>query len=292
MERQLIENISPTAQNSQPTALVMLSLSEKLLLTRRAHERGIKVFWIEHDRIGRWLTWNPWLSLLKKQSAFATIICVSELSRQKYVALGFDAGNIVVIPNGVPFPSAPTAPVQSPKFSLLRIGCIARLRPEKGVVVLLQAVADMQGVTLEILGHGEQEGYIRKIIAEDDDRMHLSRIRLRTSVDDLEAFYASIDLLVLPSVDHDPFGLVAAEAMVRGIAVVVTDACGIASHLHSAEDASIVKAGVAEDLRGAIVSLMDQKLRKRIALAGQRTALASFSLERMIKHYEDCIRRR
>ncbi|MDD5103932.1 MAG: hypothetical protein PHX93_06090, partial [Candidatus Peribacteraceae bacterium] len=33
-------------------ALIMLSLSEKLLLTPFALERGIRVFWMEHDGIG------------------------------------------------------------------------------------------------------------------------------------------------------------------------------------------------------------------------------------------------
>ena len=40
-------------------AICMLSLSEKLLLTETANEKGIKVLWIEHDTIGRWLTKNP-----------------------------------------------------------------------------------------------------------------------------------------------------------------------------------------------------------------------------------------
>ncbi|MFH0851145.1 MAG: hypothetical protein V1876_00140, partial [Candidatus Peregrinibacteria bacterium] len=42
-------------------ALIMLSLSEKLLLMPFALERGIRVFWMEHDGVGRWLTKNPWL---------------------------------------------------------------------------------------------------------------------------------------------------------------------------------------------------------------------------------------
>ena len=261
------------------------------MLSQWAHGRGIKVLWVEHDRVGRWLAWNPWLPLLRKQSAFATVVCVSELSKQKYVELGFDSQRIQVIPNGVPMPAATSAHTP-PENSLLRVGCIARLSPEKGVVVLIEAIADMIGIELQLLGRGPDEGYIRKIIAEDAERLLLPRIHLRSSVDDLEAFFASIDLLVLPSVDHDPFGLVVAEAMVRGIAVIVTDECGIASSLRNNEDACIVKAGAAEDLRAAIVSLMDAPLRTRIALAGRQTAREKFSLERMIKHYEDCIRGR
>ena len=105
MQKRLIQTlIKLTAHSSQLTAIFMLSLSEKILLTDFAAKNGIKVFWIEHDRIGNWLKWNPWLKALKKASENATIICVSDLSKRLYEGLGFDPQRIVVIPNGVSIP--------------------------------------------------------------------------------------------------------------------------------------------------------------------------------------------
>jgi len=293
MQGMLIEAIEKLkTQNSKPQAVFMLSLSEKLLLTDWAAESGIKVFWIEHDRIGSWLKRNPWLSLLRRVSKKATVICVSELSKKLYEGLGFDSEKIVVIPNGVsssPFSSSSRPEAQG---SQLRLGCIARLSPEKGVDVLLQAIQPMAEFSLTIVGSGPEEGFIRRMINEDTERIgtDLPRIRLESLLPDLESFYASIDVLVLPSAEHDPFGLVAAEAMMRGIPVIVTDKTGIADYLKSGEDALIVKAGDADSLRLALKSVSDPAVLKCLSDAGRATAGRVFSLAKMVDHYEQLLK--
>jgi glycosyltransferase involved in cell wall biosynthesis len=114
-------------------------------------------------------------------------------------------------------------------------------------------------------------------------------MRLHAHVRDLETFYAGLDIFVLPSSDHDPFGLVAAEAMARGIATVVTTACGIAASLEHGKDALIVEAGSESDMESAIRSLLDAATRERIAAEGLITARTCFSLERMTDAYEEAM---
>src|SRR3989344_1603314 len=82
-------------------AICMLSLSEKILLTEAAVKRGTKVLWIEHDRIGPWLTKNPWLKKLRELSAKVITVGVSKLSRDLYLALGWDEGRTIAISNGI-----------------------------------------------------------------------------------------------------------------------------------------------------------------------------------------------
>ncbi|OGJ60806.1 hypothetical protein A3C52_04095 [Candidatus Peribacteria bacterium RIFCSPHIGHO2_02_FULL_51_15] len=484
MQKRLIQTlIKLTAHSSQLTAIFMLSLSEKILLTDFAAKNGIKVFWIEHDRIGNWLKWNPWLKALKKASENATIICVSDLSKRLYEGLGFDPQRIVVIPNGVSIPrisssvpshhsqgllsspdlflkDIPSSPGHFPKdipsspgpFSRgekgnndedgkefivkkpmnstilkfargmrkepieaekilwkrlrdrklgekfrrqypfqskildfycfekklgieidgpihfgkekkqydkereeclseygiriirlsnnevlndidgvlekikkyisplpsgegpgvreredqpevskgvenlepessekeLHLGCIARLSPEKGIDVLIQAVQTQPEVSLSIVGSGPEEGYIRRLIDEDTERLGTNqpRIRLLTEVENIEKFYETIDALVLPSVDNDPFGLVAAEAMMRGIPVIVTDACGIASYLRNGVDAIIVPAGSSSVLGSAMKSLSDPSLKEKLSRHGREKAEREFAVEKMVGRYE------
>jgi hypothetical protein len=81
--------------------ICMLSLSEKLLLTDAATEKGIKVIWIEHDRVGRWLSKNPWLPMLIKQSKRVMTVPVSHLSGKLYEQLGWDAATIKPIADGI-----------------------------------------------------------------------------------------------------------------------------------------------------------------------------------------------
>ena len=86
---------------------------------------------------------------------------------------------------------------------------------------------------------------------------------------------------VLPSSDHDPVWLGAAEAISMGTATVVTDLCGIAGYLDNGENCVIAKAGDSASLAAAIRSLVtDDDRRLRIAAAGKTTAEKLFSVER------------
>lgn len=272
-----------------PDAIIMLSLSEKLLLTRWAAAKGIRILWVEHDTVGRWLTSNPWLPALRRLSRLVTTVCVSELSRRIYVEkLKFLPDLVRAIPNGVAqIQPARDASRDRMKNHALHVGCVARLSPEKGVDVLIQAVTDVSQISLTIVGRGRQEGYLRKLIAALEEREGAPcRVRLRFHIDDLAAFYRSLDVLVLPSTENDPFGLVAAEAMTLGVPVIVTDACGISSYLRHDHDAFITHAGSAEELRECLTRLLDASVRAVIGSAGKKTALEKFSLERMVSEYE------
>ncbi len=307
MREQLIDMLS--RERTLPDAVFMLSLTEKLLLTDWLVAKGVKVFWVEHDRIGQWLTWSPWLKKLKEQSQKATIICVSELSRSLMIRLGFDDARIIAIPNGIDlhrFDSSDSSITPSdgittnssdrnggPRTSVtegrigLCVGCIARLSPEKGVDVLLQAAMDMPEVMLSIVGSGPDEGLLRTMISEYERRApdSIGRIRVMQSVPDLGAFYRSLDTFVLPSTDHDPFGLVAAEAMNLGIATIVTDACGIAGYLKDGTDALIVQSGSVDILKTAIGKLKDTQCRQALGKQGQSIVRELFSVEKMVERY-------
>jgi glycosyltransferase involved in cell wall biosynthesis len=272
----------------KPDAIVMLSLTEKLLATEWCAAQGIRVLWAEHDRVGRWLTRNPWLPRLRRLSAKAVTVTVSELSRTIYMKLGWNAQNLTVIPNGIDlhrFDASPRA--ERPDASEnLRVGCVARLSPEKGIDVLVRAMQAVPEARLEIVGEGRQEPDLHALI---HDTLQESRIVIHGRAADLGAFYRSLDVLILPSREHDPFGLVAAEAMSLGVPVVVTDACGIASQLQDNSDALVVPAGDEAVLAGALQRLTDPALRALLSANGQKTAQTRFSLTAMADRYEQVL---
>ena len=274
------------ATNYKLQAVVMLSMSEKLLLTLIARKQGIAVYWLEHDRIGKWLTWNPWLPRMRKLSREVTTICVSALSKSLYVQLGWPAENVVDIPNGIDTERFIKKERPLQKDGPLHLGCIARLTHDKGVDLLVRAIAETPNVKLTIIGTGRDESAIHALIRE----LHLEdRIAVQPSHPDLGDFYQTIDILVLPSREHDPFGLVAAEAMSLGTPVVVTDACGIAGYLGS--ESFIVPANSSEALTEAIHKLRDPIIRTHLGEAALRTVQAQFSLPHMIDAYEKLLMR-
>lgn len=278
--------------------VIMLSLTEKLLLTEHAATRGIRVLWIEHDRVGRWLTYNPWLSSIRRTSTYATTVCVSDLSRKMYLELGWSPQKTITIPNGVdvrrlqkiPQAGTPAADIlvhqKHPSVgaaSTLHVGTIARLSPEKGLDLLMEAVAPLPAVRLTIIGKGREEERLRALIQAQKLN---ERVTLQPDTPDLAAFYRSLDIFILPSRDHDPFGLSAAEAMILGIPTIVTDACGIAGYLRDGHDILITKAGDSGALKEGISRLSNPALRARIGEQGRKTAEGKFSVEKMVEVYE------
>ncbi len=259
--------------------IAMLSLSEKLLLTDIAADAGTNVCWIEHDRIGRWLSGNPWLSLLLKQSQKAITIAVSELSRKMYLELGWNAERIIAIPNGVD-----RAPGPRPLASRghVRLGCISRLSHEKGIDVLIRAMADAPtDIQLEIIGTGREESALKSLARSLNVD---ARITFTPRIPNIGDAYGRFDALVLPSREHDPFGLVAAEAMLAGVPVIVTDACGIADYLENGKDAFVVKANSVSALSEAISQLVARS--SQLSVGGRKTAEKKFTTERMVEEYE------
>ncbi|TSC80589.1 MAG: group 1 glycosyl transferase [Candidatus Peregrinibacteria bacterium Gr01-1014_25] len=284
MRRLLIQAL--IAHSPQPTAIVMLSLSEKLLLTRWAASRGIRVIWVEHDRVGRWFTHNPWLPRLRRLAKLATTVVVSEMSRDIYRELGWPEENIVAIPNGVEMQvSLPTVRIPIPD-SRLHIGCLSRLTHDKGIDVLIDAMDHLPDIRLTIVGTGRDEADFKARAARGGAR---DRIDFLPSVRAPQDLFDAIDILILPSREHDPFGLVAAEAMFRDIPVIVTDACGIAGYLQSGTDAIVVKAGDRGALQEAISLLSDREHRNAIGTAGQHAAQEKFTAERMSRQYEELL---
>ena len=285
---------SAIAEFGNLDVVCMLSMSEKILLTEPATKRGIKVFWIEHDRIGRWLEKNPWLKDLLNAAKSATTIAVSKLTKDHYIRLGWPKERIVDIVNGIdeerlgkipnPNDQIPDTTHQSPVASLC-LGCVARLSPDKGVDLLLAAIENLPDINLQIVGQGWQEPVIRQMIAKINRHDGRERVTLVPSVEHVGEFYRSVDALVLASPQEDPCPLAPMEAMMAGTPVIMTDACGTAGYVRNGEDALVVKANSIDALREAIIKLKDASLRQRLGRAGEQTAHETFSLERMTEEY-------
>ena len=194
---------------------------------------------------------------------------------------------MIAIPNGINIPNPSPNPHPRPHPYHLHIGCISRLTKDKGVDLLIDAAKDIKGINLTIVGSGRDEDSIKKLICQSANLP----IAVKSRIDDLTSFYNSLDLLVLPSREHDPFGLVVAEAMMLGIPCVVTDACGIADYLVDGKDGIIVRADSVKDLNEGIHRVIDNAdLRYSIANAGQKKAQKEFTVDKMVSRYSKLIK--
>lgn len=279
-----------------------LSLTEKLLLTPVARLLGINVIWLEHARIDHWLTRNPWaiVYLLWDRLCAPRIIFVSHQSKRRLVIAGKftpKKTHMYVIPNGINLklfnPCIAYLDVakqlpQKPKDQFW-IGTITRLSKDKGIPHLVQAVhiilEKLPQLHCYIIGEGTEEKAYRQKFA--NDHIHF----FGTIEHDLiPVFLKQLDIFILASNLHDPFGLAAAEAMAVGIPVIATDMCGITDFLEKDVHAAIVPANKPNALARAIEKIATEKaFREKLSKNGLELARKKFDLTEMIKEYEKLI---
>jgi glycosyltransferase involved in cell wall biosynthesis len=105
----------------------------------------------------------------------------------------------------------------------LRIGFLGRLDPTKGIELLLDSVRAMPpgGWELRVAGGGSPtyEQTLR-------EHAHGTAVRLVGFVDP-HAFLRDLDVLVVPSLYHEPLGMVVVEAFAHGVPVVGSRRGGI-----------------------------------------------------------------
>ncbi len=232
----------------------------------------------------------------------ASMIAVSNTVKQQYVEAGFNPEQIEVIYNGVdprfldvPRIDQPGRTARAP-FQLLYVG---RLRVEKGISVLLKALdllaqeREMTGnekfsIHLHIFGSGD-EIYLDELQDFMQEKHLSSTVTFHGNVpqDELIAYYDSSDLMLVPSLWQEPFGLVIAEAMARKLPVIASNLGGPAEILTHDVDGLLVKPGDEQQLAQAIRLLMEHpEKRQQLGEAARQTVRTRFTIEQNARQVE------
>ena len=99
---------------------------------------------------------------------------------------------------------------------------------------------------------------------------------------DMPARYRDADVVTVPSVWHEPFGMPVAEAMSTGVPVVATRSGGIVEQVEDGKTGLLVERGDAKALANALVRLLsDDDLRARMGKAAGQRAAEHFSWDRI-----------
>jgi glycosyltransferase involved in cell wall biosynthesis len=195
---------------------------------------------------------------------------------EAYVRSVAPLARVVVAPNAVDGPlfasrlpdrEALRAQHGLDRFCVLYVG---RLAPEKGVDVLLRAAAGLDA-TVVLAGAGPEEGRLRDLAPPGTRFLgHVDR-------DELPAWYAAADVLVLPSLS-EPWGMPLNEGAAAGLPLVATDAVGAAWDLvDDGVNGFRVPAGDVAALHDALARLVADRELRRAAGARSRELAASFT---------------
>ena len=195
-------------------------------------------------------------------------IAVSESARLTLTAhLETDA---IVIPNGIYADNYRDGSSRS-EWTGNTIGFLGRFEEDrKGLPVLLDALPIISRFIPEIrvliAGPGDSEEVLEKVDPQLRNRVEfLGKI----SESDKTDFLASVSLYIAPNTGGESFGIILAEAMAGGAAVVASDIPAFADVLGNGEFGALFESENSESLAKVIIDLLrDDSKRKGLAAAG------------------------
>jgi len=170
------------------------------------------------------------------------------------------ARDVRVVPNGVELPEDVGPEAEPPEILFA-----GRLSREKGILELVEAA---RGHELVVAGDGPL-------------RAQVPQARGWLPHEELERLYDRAAVVACPS-HREGFGVVCAEAMAHGRAVVASDVGGLRDLVVDGETGLLVPPGDVPALRSALERLLaDPELRRRLGAAGRERARERFSWDRV-----------
>jgi glycosyltransferase involved in cell wall biosynthesis len=151
-------------------------------------------------------------------------------------------------PYALPLPSLGTRSLP------IRFGYLGRLDPAKGIEVLLEAITQLPEGTwgLEVAGQGSTR-YDCYLHAKYRNPSIEFKGFTRS-----ESFFTNIDVLVVPSLWHEPFGRVIIEAYAHGIPVIGASRGGIPELVEEGRTGFLFDPRQVRDLTAKMQRLIDQ----------------------------------
>lgn len=206
--------------------------------------------------------------------------------------LGVDESKMHVVPLGLKL-SGHDAPLAPTSESVpLSIGYLARICPEKGLHLLVDAFCRLakepgrETLRLKVAGYlGPKDrayyrGLEKKIVAAGliDRYDFLGEV----DRDDKITFLRSIDLLSVPTVYVEAKGLFVLEALANGVPVVQPDHGSFPELIEATGGGTLVEPLSADALADGLAALLDDpELRRALSAAGRTAVLEGFSDRQM-----------
>ena len=173
-----------------------------------------------------------------------------------------------VIHNGVPVNKFPKQDYLNLKFenndkSVLRIGMISRLSPDKGHESLIRAFSKLsleyqKKMSIVIVGEDERDQK-NKLSNLANDLNLKNKIKFLDYVDlDSKKFILSLDLLLSLTKSYEGFGLSIAEAMSVGTPVLATDVGGV-NEFFDNECGKLIKFNNIDEIKKALIDFCENK---------------------------------
>jgi len=235
-----------------------------------------------HDWLPVMLQMNTWMQW---RSSFNLIAAGSNALREQLVMNGIEP--VEVLWHGVPIRSSRPPLTQPPTAAFA-----GRLIREKGVHVLIQSFAHVVNAVpdakLIVAGDGPEKDNLVDL-ALDLGFAEQVRFVGWLSRESMESELQSAWVQVAPSVCRETFGLVAAEAMMRGTAVIASQSGGLMELVAHGQTGILVPRNDVDSLAHAMtVLLTDRELAEEMGSRARKFAIDNLSDETYVNNVLLC----
>lgn len=220
---------------------------------------------------------------------FPRVATVSAELTAQLCGHGLSSSALTTIANGVDMEeygdAQPTLRAELAPPGLL-VGAVGRLSPEKGLGHFLRAAAlvlrQFPDTSFALIGDGPQRADLMAVARELGIAEHVVFTGRRT---DMAGVYASLDLVVLPSL-QEGLPMVVLEAMASGRPLIASRVGDIGQVVTQGENGLLVPAGDSRALSAAMTQLLgDAVMRQRLGAAARVTVGRDYSALAMAKRY-------
>jgi glycosyltransferase involved in cell wall biosynthesis len=228
----------------------------------------LPLVWHLHDIIE-----PPWFSRLNIEADVflanhfvQRVLAVSRATSDAFVRQGGDRAKVNVVYNGIDTATFDTSGAQGARLRASLglpdtgvVGCFSRLAEWKGQHVLLEAVAELPGVHVVVVGgplFGEH-AYEQRLRALVRDRGMTGRVHFLGQRGDVAALMHAVDLIVHPSTAPEPFARTLIEAMLAGRPPVASACGGVPELIDSGRTGYLFPPGDVAALRGILRRLLE-----------------------------------
>lgn len=161
--------------------------------------------------------------------------------------------------------------------------CVARLRPEKGHVLLLQALAEQPDRQLHLVLAGD--GVMRAEIEAQRRSLGLERrVHLLGDVEDTRPLYALADASVLASTSVETFSMAMLESLAMQTPMIATQMGGMGEAIEAGNTGWLVPPGDVPAMAAALAALAaDRPNAARLGGNGRERVCESFTVQAMVR---------
>ncbi len=216
----------------------------------------------------------------------AAVIGVSRFVLDRITVRGYFArASRHVVHNSIGATASPPTTPRPQHSGLLRFGYIGTLSENKGVSWLIDQFQRLSiNATLEIAGRGKLD--YEATIKNMADPAKVRVVGYQPS----ERFMCNIDVLVVPSIWAEPFGLVAVEACAQHLPVIATNMGGLPEIIQDNLNGLLCTPADPDSLGRAMLKLyLDSSLRQRLSGQARASVAAFLNTDRMLDHYQSIL---